>query len=324
MNRTSQAERRLQAMQAVLSGRSVKEVALEFDLSEGYLRQLCIINHIPCSPKKVLDRQRGRLALIDLQRGEHPADVAEKHGISLSYCYHLCAANSIDYERRKRGRKNYPPADPERLRLLQQFGEGNMTTKEILDALGVSKQRVYQLMKRNGIVTGKLREGKKLINRISPEDLTAMKNGERSIRSVANENGFGYTSLHSSLRSNGIHVKRAMAPFTTGAPRRFTLERFDINDLICGGTSIKKLAKKYRCSTATVTNCLRRQDVRVSKIRSDAFNLPDEDKAAILERRMTIHHCAAKNGVSRHTIKNALRRDGIDLVEHFRNLGVCR
>lgn len=197
----------------------------------------------------------------------------------------------------------------ERRQLLVDFADGNVSLAEARRQLGgVSRQRVFQIVKSYGLVLTRTPLG--LCRREDLDDYVARRIDFAELLRRARARGrVGAAGLKRQLREAGlyVHAHRPNRP-----QPQITLSEGEIADYLNGRISNVELARLKGCSVAGLNNTLARQGVRRHvRVRADAFVISDVDAARLVAGLMTKAEIARSANVSYLTVHKAALRQGL-------------
>ena len=132
-------------IKALTKGKTVKEVAAKYSMTQKTVRELAITNDFS------INGNRNAKILKGLETANNCAELARELGVSAPTVRKIAKANNIKLEGR-----GFPAKTERNDELVGLLKEGNMTYPQLAAKFGVTKQRIYQFAKANGISRWKL------------------------------------------------------------------------------------------------------------------------------------------------------------------------
>lgn len=212
----------------------------------------------------------------------------------------------------RRGQGNRASRLGERRSTIEAFAAGRLTPEEACAQLGgVSRQRLYQVVRRLGLSEQLERNRYSLWRQLSEEDKRAWRTGAIDAAALAAKLGIQVGYLRTVLRQAG--VKREVVPWrcNAGAARSFDLSAEEIADYLNDRETVESLAARKGCSAPTVNNMLTRQGVRKNSPRRDRFRLSRRECKALRLRQVSQMELARRRGVTNQTVRKAMLRQGV-------------
>ncbi len=149
---------RAQLRQMAAEGKSCTEIANCFAVSQLHILRICKREGIAISnpvkrgvPPKVNIAQLRQMAA----EGKTKADIAHQFGVAKSHIYRICKREGITT--RKPARRSIP--SKVNIAQLRKMAAEGMRQADIAQQFGVSKQRISEICKREGITTRKPAKG---------------------------------------------------------------------------------------------------------------------------------------------------------------------
>lgn len=206
----------------------------------------------------------------------------------------------------KRPKVRNPYKDEEyRKGIFQKYANNEIKLREVCSILGISEQRVSQLMAQYKIVKKELT--------IPDELVTKLENAEMTLEELSRILKIHYQTAGRLVRNQGINYKRKICKYIPTTKPSITISKIDIERYLQDKETTKSLAIKYNCCTTTVKDSLIKQKIKKATRVYPKFVIPDEDIQFISNRKITlIGYCKLKK-ITLPTLKRALIRQGITI-----------
>lgn len=206
------------------------------------------------------------------------------------------------------------PAGDRNVRIMAMYSGGN-TLQQIADEFGVSRQRIEQIVRKEGGAKRGPRRIKRAPVWQKIEEVKSLASSGCTLAEIADAVGDTYQNVVNAVHANGIKVRRAKKQVS----QRVSQRAFAVAAEYKAGKKTGEIAATFGCQQPEIYRFLRIAGVKPGRVTRTVYNLPTAEVIEAYRSGATLSDLAERHGVKADTIKRHLVNAGVALRSHAQN-----